>query len=259
MSAPIASGLSVPIGVDAPAGAASYPVNATTPTTVSIFVDSLTDTSGLGTFDPVTDINPATIVVNGVAFPNATIAADPVDENGDGIEDAIITITPRSALNFQNGTSTLTLTGTTLASAQQPNTRFVGTTTIVVSGGTNNGGGGLPGVVTVSPSFGFAVNNPAGSNIGERLIPQVQTLSQLQYKPLTYAKAFHQFLPSQAYRDRHEQIYNKHVKGRKVATTANSSKGTLAPGVFTRGQFPRNKPIPPIHHHVKLTIPRTLY
>ena len=56
-------------------------------------------------FAPVTEINPATVVVNGVAFPNATLAQDPVDENKDGIPDAIITITPRSALGLTTSTT----------------------------------------------------------------------------------------------------------------------------------------------------------
>ena len=46
-------------------------------------------------FTPVTDINPATVVVNGVAFPNATLTPDPNTADWvNGIQDAIITITP---------------------------------------------------------------------------------------------------------------------------------------------------------------------
>ena len=141
---PTPSGIVTPIGVDAPLGAASYPINATTPTTVQISIGSVVDASGLGTFDPVTDINPATIVVDGIPFPNATVTADTVDRNGDGIEDAIITISPRSALNLQNGTFPFTVTGLTTAGAAQPLTRFVGTTTVVVSGGSSTGGEAAP-------------------------------------------------------------------------------------------------------------------
>jgi len=138
----------------------------------------------------------------------------------------------------------------------------VGITNVNVSGGTNGGGGGggLPTVVPVSNTFGFAVNNAAVSNIGERLLPQVQTLSPLYYKPLTYQRAFRQFLPTAAYQARHEQIYNKNFKGRHFGYSDYQRHGVLAVShsVFTRGQFPRNEPIPPIHHHVALTIPRTL-
>ncbi len=258
--APIASGIVLPIGVDAPAGAATYTINATTPADVAIHVDSVAASGGTPAFRPATDINPATVVVDGVAFPNATIVAIP-DENGDGIPDAIITINPRSALNLPTGQSTFTLQGLTLANASQPLRRFVGTTTVIVSGGTNpGGGGGLPVVTNVTNTFGFAVTNVGVSNIGERLVPQVQTLSPLYYKPLSYPRAFRQFLPTAAYQARHQQIYNHDLEGRHFGNNGHQNHRTVAVShaVFTRGQFRRDRPIPPIHHKVTLTIPRTL-
>ena len=61
---------------------------------------------------PVTDIDPTTVKVNGVAFPDATIAQDTDTANYlNGIPDAIITISPRSALNLPNGSQTITITG----------------------------------------------------------------------------------------------------------------------------------------------------
>ena len=56
---------------------------------------------------PVTDIDPTTVTVNGVAFPTATLVGDPNKANWhNGIQDAIITITPRSNLNLSAGTVT---------------------------------------------------------------------------------------------------------------------------------------------------------
>ena len=74
-----------------------------------IYVTDSTTPTGLP-FVASTDIDPTTIVVNGVAYPNASVAADPNNAN-----QAIITITPRSSLSLPSGTSTLTVTGQTLA------------------------------------------------------------------------------------------------------------------------------------------------
>ena len=90
----------------------------------------------------MTDIDPTTIVINGVAFPDAVITADPVDQNGDGIPDAIITISPRSAIGLTNTTTSLTITGRTLATSPGGSRVFTGTAAITVSGGGGGGGGG---------------------------------------------------------------------------------------------------------------------
>src|SRR5262249_48285695 len=100
-------------------------VNASNPAAMRIFVFSNNTVSP--PFAPVTQIDPTTIVVNGVPYPNATIATDPVDENMDGIPDAIITITPRSRLNLQTTTTTFNLTGKTLLNSAQGGKAFAGT------------------------------------------------------------------------------------------------------------------------------------
>ena len=120
-----------------------FVVSATTPNTLIIFVFSNANITP--TFNPVTALNPATVTVNGVAFPNATISADPIDENNDGIPDAIITISPRS----ENGpagepASPFTLTAKTLANSPFAGQRYSSSTSIVVTNGavTPGGGGG---------------------------------------------------------------------------------------------------------------------
>src|SRR4029077_14214894 len=93
------------IGVVQPFG--PFTINATTPASLQIFVFGSTTTTP--NFMPVTDIDPTTVVVNGVAYPNATIQLDPNTANYlNGIPDAIITINPRSALNLPNGTVNIT-------------------------------------------------------------------------------------------------------------------------------------------------------
>lgn len=54
--------------------------------------------AGAHPFEPVRDLLPGTVRVDGIAYARPTLAADPVDENGDGIPDAVITVHPRGAL-----------------------------------------------------------------------------------------------------------------------------------------------------------------
>ena len=54
--------------------------------------------AGAHPFEPVRDLLPGTVRVDGIAFAHPTLTADPIDENGDGIPDAIITVSPRGHL-----------------------------------------------------------------------------------------------------------------------------------------------------------------
>jgi hypothetical protein len=109
-----------------------FTVNATTPQALQIFVFSNATISS--PFAPVSQINLTSIEVNGVAFPNATIAADAVDENRDGIPDAIITISPRSNIGLITNTLTLTIQGTTFPTGLNANKAWNGTASIIVPG-----------------------------------------------------------------------------------------------------------------------------
>src|SRR5262249_62387014 len=85
------------IGIDQPFG--PFIVNASNPATMQIFVFSNPAVSP--TFQPVTQIDPTTIVVNGVPYPNATITdAGDISNPADGIDDAIVTITPRPRITL---------------------------------------------------------------------------------------------------------------------------------------------------------------
>ena len=98
---PASNSVTTQIGVGTPF--APFSINATTPAALQIYVFGSTATTP--SFMPVTDIDPTTVTVNGVAFPNATLVADPNTANHlNGIVDAIITITPRANLNLASGT-----------------------------------------------------------------------------------------------------------------------------------------------------------
>ncbi len=63
------------IGVGTPF--APFSINATTPADLQIYVFGVAATATTPAFMPVTDIDPTTVIVNGVAFPNATLVEDP--------------------------------------------------------------------------------------------------------------------------------------------------------------------------------------
>jgi hypothetical protein len=249
LGVPVSTAITTTIGV----GTATPPfvVNATTPNALQIFVFS----NATVDFEPVRDINPATIVVNGVPFPNATVTADPVDENNDGIQDAIVTITPRSALNLTTATTSLTITGRILPTSPLANRRFTGTATIQVTGGGGGGGGGggLAGAIATAPFVGFGGFSAAAPPFGERLVPQPQVLSKLYYKPLPIAVAYRQFLPHQGFGARLEQFLHPQSQSTpRGAADRNDINGrrtsTLGRKVFTSSKFKAGKKIPPIHH-----------
>lgn len=106
-----------------------YPVNAVAPASLELYVFSKRLPNGQ-VFRPVSQINPRSVIVRGVAFPNATLTRDPIDQNFDGIPDAIITIRPRSALTLSTDTTSLTTRGKTSSGDT-----WTGTTSIAVSRG----------------------------------------------------------------------------------------------------------------------------
>ena len=56
-----------------------------------------------------------------------------------GIQDAIITISPRSALNLAAGVRTITISGKTLASSPLPNETWTGSASVTVTGSSSSG------------------------------------------------------------------------------------------------------------------------
>jgi hypothetical protein len=244
------------IGVDAPNNGRlpppTYTVSATTPNTVRIFVLSNKATG----FDPVVTLNPATVIVNNTAFPNATIAKDPVDENGDLIEDAIITISPRSALKLTNLTSTFTLVANTLPTSLFPGQIYESTARISVTGGgsgvtpTPPSGGGTGGAGGSSLPIGAFIPTTFIAPFGpDTYVPSLATLSEYNdYKPLPEGVALQQFLPGPGFAGRIAQFaHPKQYLNQFGYNGGNGHDGhrttTLGTKVFTRGVFKPNKPL----------------
>jgi hypothetical protein len=257
LQVPTITTLTSTIGVGAPFSP-PFQVNATSPAALQIFVFSNTQ-SGTPDFVPLRDLDPTTVVINGVPFPSATIAADPVDENNDGLQDAIITITPRSAIGLTQATTTFTLQAHTLATSPNANQLYASSTAIQVTGA-GPGGGGLPS--NRSAGLNFFNPNAAVPPLGEQFVPTVQQLSRLQYKPLPISIAYNQFLPTPPFAARVRTFF--HPKRVQVPLTGDphrhSADGvwTLGKAVFAREKFPTGVHTKPIRHKRQPTIPPTI-
>jgi hypothetical protein len=239
---PASTTITTQIGIDTPFGPFTN-LSPTTPTATRIFVFS--NATVTPAFAPVTQIDPRTVVINGVAFPTATIAADPVDENKDGIPDAIITITPRSNINLTSTTTSLTVSGRTFATGPNANMRWAGTIAITVAGGGTGGGGGAstgfgavpPG--TIVPSIFVPPLGP------DRYVPPISALSALgSYKPIPYRVAIHQFLPGQGFAQRTQQFFHPSHVEHQFGSRHDDRGGrtsTLGRDVFTRGKYKAGK------------------
>lgn len=237
LQTPINTAITTTIGVEKPTGPFTN-INPTTPAAMSIFVFSNATISPA--FAPVTQIDPTTVTVNGVSFPGATIAADPVDENNDGIPDAIITITPRTNIGLTTSTTTLTIAGRTKTTGVNANKRWTGSADITVAGGGGGGGGG--GSLGSSTPIGFIpptqFNPPFGP---DRAVPTLASLSRLgSYKPIPYRVAVQQYMPPKDFAERLIQYYYPKSTGRQFGSpNEHSGRRTTTLGwkVFTRGKW----------------------
>jgi len=218
-----------------------YPVSASSASLTFLVLD--TTVAGKPVLHPVRDINPATITVNGVTYTGNQIKfvnAGPL--TGNGIDDAQITVTPQSLLNLKPGLQTLTVTGITLASSPNPLEVWGGTTTIRVTTSPVVGPGGNPVSTPLNNPF-FSLFFPSKFNFvppfGEALIPTVNTLSKLTWKPIGYRVAFNQFLPTKPFATRFQNFFNPvktHPLGSKNEYSG-SRTSTLGRRVFTRGRI----------------------
>ena len=248
LQVPVNTAIATQIGVGQAFG--PFAVSATTPAALQLFVFS--NAAVEPDFIPVTDIDPATIVINGVAFPDAVITADPVDENGDGIPDAIITITPRSLIGLTNTTTSLTIIGRTLSTSVGGSRVFSGTAAITVSGGGGGGGGG-GGAIGSSIPPGFFFPSQFIPPLGERLVPQLTTLSRLDYKAIPLSVAVEQYKPQRGFRLRQHNFFSNRKIGRDVWNGQEDSVNTLSRDVFTRGFFKPGKKV--VFTHPQRVIP----
>ncbi len=231
---PVGNQVTTQIGVGQPFG--PFTINATTPANLQIWVFGSTTTTP--SFMPVTDINPATVSVNGVAFPGATLTPDTnMADFLNGIQPAIITINPRSALKLPNGVDTITITGQTLASSPLPGFTWTGTATVTVTGGSVTPVfSGLAGVAT-GPNLQTNFISAFGAN---QYTPSLTDLSAFNYQPIPISVALLQFLPPQGFRQR---IYAFNHPGKTLGLTGRGQghkvRGitTLSSTVFDRSRF----------------------
>jgi len=251
------TGVTVQIGVNSATGQPNT-VNLTQTTPLNIFIFSSTSPA----FNAPTDIDPATITINGVAIPAAdvTITPDPITETNGTNPVAILAISPRSVLQpiLTNGTITLTISGRTLATSANAGKTFTGSQTVVVSGATG-------GVVT-PPGQIVATNPlPVGTITPSRFVPLV-ALSRFNYKAIPLRVAVAQFQPASGFKQRIDQYFfpkkHEHQFGSKYQN-AGHGISTLGRGVFTRGKFKPGKtikfthkvPVVPVNRQTEVYVP----
>jgi hypothetical protein len=254
LAVPPTNTVTTQIGVGTPF--APFSINATTPASLQIFVFGSTTTTP--NFMPVTDIDPTTVVVNGVAFPTATLQQDPNTANYlNGIPDAIITISPRSALNLPTGTVTITISGKTLSTSPLPNFTWTGSATVAVTGGSVTPVFSAITGIPTGPSSLIRFVPPFGSN---QYTPSLTALSALTYAPIPLSLALQQFLPPQGFRQR---IYSFNHPGKTVGPFLtkrgqNTGRATdfnlLTRRVFDRSRFHGQRVYTWIHRPPKLGI-----
>ncbi len=244
---PAANTVTTQIGVGTPF--APFSINATTPAALQIFVFGSLTTATTPAFMPVTDIDPTTVVVNGVPFPNATLTPDPNTANhlNGGIVDAIITITPRANLNLPNGNVNITISGKTLAASTLPNFTWerhsVGRRhrrqwrrrrSVVPSLPSQHPQPGRILQIVSIPTFG-----------ANQFTPSITALSALNYAPIPLSVALQQYEPNVGFRARiytfnHPRAKLKANRGQNQDSIA-SGINTLSSRVFDRSRFHAQK------------------
>jgi hypothetical protein len=246
---PAVNTVTTQIGVGTPF--APFSINATTPAALQIYVFGSTTTTP--NFMPVTDIDPTTVKVNGVAYPNATLVQDPDSANYlDGIPDAIITISPRSALNLANGTAIITINGQTLASSPLPDYTWTGTATVSVTGGSVTPVVGATGAIATGPVLHTTYVSPFGAN---QYTPSLSALSALNYQPIPLSVALNEYLPTPGFRARMYLYNHPHAKikaNRGQNQGRASGINTLSNHVFSRGTFHAQKTYTWTHKTAKI-------
>jgi FG-GAP repeat len=220
---PSTNQITTTIGVGTPF--APFSISASTPANLQIYVFGTNSTSP--PFTPATDIDPTTVVVNGVAFPNATLTPDPNQADWvDGIQDAIITISPRSSLNLVAGTRTITISGQTLASSPLPDETWTGSASVTVTGSSSGGGSSsLLAVAAGGPVLETTFNSPFGAT---QYTPTISAFSAYNYAPIPLSVAISQYLPAPGF---NERIYAYNHPGKHLQNYL-TIRGPAATGLF---------------------------
>jgi hypothetical protein len=236
---PTANEVVTTIGVGTPF--APFQINATTPAALPIYVFGTTTPFA---FNPTTDISQTSVTVNGVTFPaganSVTFVPDTNKNNWkNGIQDLIVTISPRSALALPNGVDTVTISGTINATSPLAGMTWTGSAQVTVTGGSVipviSSVAGLP----TGPNLKIDFLSPYGAN---QYTPSLTALSAFNYQPIPTSVALQQFLIPQGFRQR---IYSFNHPGKTIGPYL-TSRGqghevrgitTLSSTVFDRSRF----------------------
>jgi hypothetical protein len=192
---------------------------------------------------PVTDIDPTTVRVNGVAFPTATLVEDPntANHHPNNIPDAIITINPRSALRLANGVQVITITGRMLATSDLAGFTWTGSATVTVTGGS------VTPVVSLSaaPATGPVTETTFVPTFGaNQYTPSIADLSTLNYQPIPLSVALAEYTPSPGFRARLYLYNHPHatIKANRGQNTSFADGiNTLSSRVYNRSRFHAQK------------------
>jgi hypothetical protein len=220
---PASNQITTQIGVGTPF--APFSINASTPANLQIYVFGTTAANG--GFQPVRDINPSTVVVNGIAFPTATLTPDPNTANWvNGIQDAIITITPRSSLGLTAGTRTITISGGVRATSPLVGKTWTGSATVTVTGSSSGGGStSLFAAAAGGPVLETQFNSPFGAT---QYVPTISQLSAYNYAPIPLSVAMQQYTPATGF---NERLYSYNHNGRHLKNFL-TIRGPAATGLY---------------------------
>ncbi len=233
LATPVSTVITSAIGVDNKVRP-PFVINPTTPADLSFYI--LSTSSNTPGFTPPRDIDPTTITVNGVALPDPSTFQNAGDVDGDGIDDAVFTFSPRSDLGIPLGNSTITIQARTLATSPiGGDRRYRGSATVTAR--TGPGPGPPPGPTQFNAFDGAFPNlNAAVPPYGERFLPTTSVLGRARWAPLPPALAYRQFVPQGAFGARYRNFFHP-------IPQLNQSKGKTIGGltqeVFSRSRFPK--------------------
>ncbi len=208
-----------------------FSISATTPANLQIYAYA---TPG-GTFQPVRDLNPAQIIVNGVTFNNPTLTPDTNTADWlNGYQDVIITITPRSLLGLTAGSNqTVTVVDSPPSSSPLFGQTWSGvaTGTVTGSGGGGGGGGGTSLLAGASggPVLETTYNSPFGPT---QYVPTISQLSAYNYAPIPLSAAMQQYTPSPGF---NERLYAFNHPGKHLKNYL-TIRGPAATGLYLSKQ-----------------------
>ena len=237
LATPVSQVITSPIGVDGVRP--PFVINATTPADLTIYI--LGAGASPATFVPPRDINPATILVNGVPLPDPGTFTNVGDVDGDGVDDAAFIFTPRSLLQLTRATRQITVTARTLGNSPLANQLYQGVANVTVVV-TPSGGGGGPALPQVFGGL-FGNLNAAVPRFGERFVPSPAVIGRPRWKPLPPRLAYRQFLPQGAFGLRLRNYFHPGVIQHEARAR------TWPNEVFRTSRFPKGVYFGQINHH----------